>query len=120
MEAKWSPEAPKIPWDRPPTRREVWEYVEHYYKGVKSYDECIALAIRIFCGNYTRWVMVNGWEKPPNWKEGDKLVKAACPNRAMFSQADTYTAQWRGTISKLLTAWGHKPLPAPNRYEEAA
>ena len=118
-ESRWSKDAPKIPCDRPPTRRECWEYVEHYYKGVKTREDAILLAIRIFTGNYIHWVQTRGWDRQPDWTENDPIIPSACPiGRDTFSHNNGGPGKWRDHISTLLIAWGKKPLPARTRAEQ--
>jgi len=71
--------APKMPHDRPPTRAEVWAYVHHCYEAVKTHDEMVAHAKCLFVGNYVYAVNLRGWDKPPDWTEGDPAPPKRCP-----------------------------------------
>ena len=117
-ESRYSGEAPKITWERPPTRREVWAYVEHYYRGVKTREAAISLAVRLFCSNYVRWVQVNGWFRQPDWTEGDPIIREACPRGREFTHEAGGKSAWYERISELLEAWGRKPLPDRNTLLE--
>lgn len=66
---------------RPPTRREVWNYVKHWYGDLKTDDELKAFARNLFVGNYVYYVNFLGWTYPPEWVEGEPVVEAARPSR---------------------------------------
>ncbi len=70
---------PTLPHGRPPTRGEVWEYVQHWYGDLKDLDELARFAKELFIGNYVYSVNFNGWTNPPDWQEGKPVVAAACP-----------------------------------------
>lgn len=72
-------DVPALPTDRPMTRAEVWEYVQHIYEGVKTHDEQVTLAKDRWLGNYLWWVNVHGWRKQPDWTEGESVIGFACP-----------------------------------------
>ena len=83
--------APPIPLDRPPTRAEVWAYVEHLYHDLKTEDERKAFAAQMWAGNYAWWVNWNGWNKQPDWTEGDPVIPAAVPKRgSILSGSNVY------------------------------
>jgi hypothetical protein len=118
QESRWSTEAPKTPTHRPPTRAEVWAYVEHYYRGVKTKEQAIVLAIRIFTGNYIQWVQVEGWDMPPDWQEGEPIVFEARPKGRPFDHNVSQPSKWRDQINALLMAQGKRPLPARSHSEQ--
>ncbi len=74
--------APAIPSDRPPTRAEVWAYVEHMYGDLKSETELKGFAAQMWAGNYVRWVNFEGWDKQPDWTEGDPVIRGAVPKQS--------------------------------------
>ena len=117
----WNPTAPKLPWHRPPTRAEVWAYVEHYYRGVKTKENAVVLAVRLFTGNYIHWVQTTGWDMPPDWQEGEKIVFEARPKGRPFDHNVSSPGKWRDQIDALLRAGGKRPLPprsVPEKPEE--
>ena len=75
------PDKPALPFGRPPTRKEVWDYCVYWYGDLKDEDELRAWAKEHFVGNYVYAVNFNGWTKPPDWKEGEPVVAEACPRR---------------------------------------
>lgn len=79
---------PDFPTDRPPTRAEVWEYVQHYYHDLKSEREMKAYAAQCWAGNYVYWVNFHGWDKQPDWKPGDPVIPAGVPGRGDIKSGD--------------------------------
>jgi hypothetical protein len=74
--------APPMPFDRPPTRAEVWAHVQHYYSGGdKTEAQLQAMARDRWAGNYVYWVNFNGWKKQPDWTEGDPVIEAGVPTK---------------------------------------
>ena len=121
QETRWRVDAPKLVWHRPPTRAEVWAYVEHYYRGVRTKEQAIVLAVRIFTGNYIHWVQTTGWNMPPDWQEGEPIVFEGRPKGRPFDHNVSQPSKWRDQINVLLTASGKRPLPprtVPEQKEE--
>ena len=104
---------------RPPTRAEVWAYVSHYFRGVKTHEECVAYAIHVFVGTYVYNVNVYGWALPPDCSEGEPVVREACPPRPL-EHLPGPGGFIRDTVSHLLVRAGKRPLPPITRLEEAA
>ena len=71
--------APRLPTDRPPTRREVWERLNHLYYDLKTPAQIATLAKGTWLFAYVWAVNLRGWDKPPDWQEGQAVVAAACP-----------------------------------------
>lgn len=71
--------APEMPQGRPPTRAEVLAYCQHYYAGLKTDDEIVAMARDKWAWNYIYAVNFRQWDKQPDWVEGDPVVKAGVP-----------------------------------------
>lgn len=89
MEKKFVPDhrfegAPKLPWDRPPTRNEVWAHATHYFADIKTPDELKDFARNLWIGNYVFWVNVRGWRRQPDWSEGEAVFEGACPTGPIF------------------------------------
>ena len=73
--------APAMPFDRPATRAEVWAYVEHMYHDLKPEAERKAFASQSWAFDYVWWVNWRGWDKQPDWTEGDPVIAGAVPER---------------------------------------
>jgi hypothetical protein len=73
--------SPPFPGGRPPTRRECYEYVKHNYSYCWGEEKIVAHAKACFIGNYVYYVNFNGWDKPPDWVEGDPVIPEACPKK---------------------------------------
>jgi hypothetical protein len=72
-----------LPVDRPYTREETLRYVVAHYvePGLKDEAKAKLYAKQLWIGNYVYAVNFNGWDKPPDWQEGEPVVDAACPKR---------------------------------------
>lgn len=71
--------APELPHDRPPTRREVWEYYSFIFRNHRSTEE-----IKDYCRNYwvekyTYWFGIYNWRKQPDWVPGQPVIPEAVP-----------------------------------------
>lgn len=84
-----------MPFDRPPTRAEVWEYAVHWYADLKTEQELKDFARTAWVGNYVTWVNRYGWRNPPDWKEGDDVVREACPTGPILPE------QWQRVTYEL-------------------
>lgn len=78
---------PPMPTDRPATRAEVWAYAHHFYAALKTEDDLRAWSKKMFVDNYIQAVNFNGWLNPPDWKEGEPVVPAACPTKPFLAGA---------------------------------
>ena len=72
--------APPVPFDRPPTKAEVWAYMTHVYSKLMDGGELRRRAREKWAGNYVYCVNIRGWNKQPDWVEGEAVIEAACPN----------------------------------------
>lgn len=72
-------QAPLLPADRPPTRREVWDREFALYHDIKTHDEMAARARTAWAYAYTRWFNTKGWRKQPDWVEGDPVFEDCVP-----------------------------------------
>lgn len=61
---------PKLPRNRPPTKREALLHVQHQYEGFWDEERIVIFAIELYVGSYRRWVNEQGWRKPPEWVRG--------------------------------------------------
>lgn len=61
---------PKLPPNRPPTKREALTYTEHRFAAYWDSERCVIFAIELYVGSYRRWVNDQGWRKPPEWTKG--------------------------------------------------
>ena len=91
--------APKLPLDRPPTRAEVWAHYHHIYFDLKGHkpnglctDSCLRTAgneLEDECRSMWAWMYVSrlrkGWDKPPDWQEGDPFTPGLVPAASEFS-----------------------------------
>ena len=68
---------------RPPTKREVWARVHHVYHGLLSQEELVEYARCRWAWDYAAWVNFRGWDKHPDWVEGDTVIAEAVPERPM-------------------------------------
>lgn len=72
-------EAAPLPFDRPPTRDEVWQYVKTVYEGLKTMEEMIEYARTRWVSNYVYWRCICAWDKHPDWTDGDPVIADAVP-----------------------------------------
>jgi len=74
---------PKKPVGRPCTKKEMWERVNHCYHDLLPKDDLIDYARNRWAWDYAAWVNFRGWQKHPDWVEGDTVIAAAVPERPM-------------------------------------
>jgi hypothetical protein len=111
-------ELARLPAGRPPTRHEVWRWVKHLYRGVKTKQQAERFALHWYVGDYVWWVAIKGWDKPPDWVEGEVIPNRDClPARSRFSH-DRGSHLWRDEVSRLLVAFGRRPLPPRSALPE--
>lgn len=69
---------PWMPANRPPTKKEVWEWCQHHFH---SFDvgELAGLAQRIWAWAFTHHVNNDDWDRPPDWTPGDPICAWAIP-----------------------------------------
>lgn len=79
--------APPLPTGRPPTKLEVWEHYSHIYNGRKSATELKTFCRGAWAWLYLEYVNFKGWQKHPDWVEGDVVIDAAVPRAAFQSGA---------------------------------
>lgn len=90
--------APKLPPGRPPTRREVWARYHFIFfdrKGHKATTGCKPTCLHDDAGELERYCrgawawhyislfIFKGWDKQPDWVEGDPVIPAAVPSRSL-------------------------------------
>lgn len=75
--------APRYPTDRPPTRKEVWEYNQHFFPH-RSREELAGKAKWDWLYAYVYFVNMRDWRMPPDWVQGDSAPPAACPKGPIF------------------------------------
>lgn len=88
--------APTLSFDRPPTKAEVWEYVKHVYGDVRAEDELKKLARDKWATNFMFAVNHRGWDKHPDWVEGQPVIREAVRTEPFWSGAD-----WTREIERL-------------------
>ena len=114
--------APKLPLHRPPTRAEVWKHYHAIYfdlKGHKANGLCDVRCCRKDegdleqqCAEMWAWLYVNalrnGWDKQPDWKEGDEVKTVSVPTNAYkeFTVSNTY--QWPTLLRLYMRRGGDK------------
>lgn len=69
--------APKMPDDRPATKQEIWDWVQHVYSCLYDTPELQKLAQQKWAWDYVSWVNFRGWTKHPDWLPGDPVVSEA-------------------------------------------
>lgn len=74
---------PPLPEGRPPTKKETWERVTHVYHDMMSKEDLIDYARNRWAWDYAAWVNFKGWQKHPDWVEGDDVIEKAVPERPM-------------------------------------
>lgn len=88
--------APVLTCDRPPTKAEVWEYVKHVYGATKTDDELKKTAREKWASNFMFAVNHRGWDKHPDWVEGQPVIREATRTEPFWSGAD-----WTREIERL-------------------
>lgn len=71
--------APPLKHYPPPTRRQVYDYFNHLYYDLKTQAQIATLAKGTWLFDYVWAVNLRGWDKPPDWQEGQPVIAAACP-----------------------------------------
>lgn len=89
--------APPLPTHRPITKREAWEHYHAVYFDFKGHRQTSACQpscnhrnpgeLEAFCRDAWVWDYVSrfvgagkGWDKQPDWKDGDPIVPEAVPD----------------------------------------
>jgi hypothetical protein len=107
--------APRLPANRPPTRREVWDRCHALYfdrKRHKARPDCTERCLtderggelESFCRDGWVWYYVsafnfNGWRKQPDWVEGDPVIEQAVPFRQFEVEQQS---KWAETVYSCL------------------
>lgn len=66
-----------LPLHRPPTKRECWEHWKEYFGPDKDPDYVIGFARKWWWQSYTTAVCITGWDKHPDWTEGEPVIPEA-------------------------------------------
>jgi hypothetical protein len=99
------PKVPALPTERPPTRREVWEHYHGIYFDFKGHSRsplctprCLhneTRELESYCRDAWAWGYIQrfvsgmkGWDKQPDWVEGDPVIPAAVPDVSAFLSGD--------------------------------
>lgn len=92
-------QAPPLPTDRPATRAEVWEHFHFQFFDIKNHKATPSCTnacrteqqgeLEAFCRDAWAWyyihkVVFRGWDKQPDWKEGDPVIPEAVPKPDAF------------------------------------
>jgi hypothetical protein len=116
--------APSFPTDRPPTRREVWaryHYIFFDRKGHKVTPSCKPTCLHTdegelegYCRGAWAWDYVSrflfrGWDKQPDWVEGDPVIPAAVPSRDPHPFTPGNWGACMKTVYELLETASRKP-----------
>jgi hypothetical protein len=72
-------DAPELPNDRPPTRRECFDHYKHIFRGVKSEQEITRFAADQWAWIYVRFVNGRGWRHQPDWMPGEPVLDIGVP-----------------------------------------
>lgn len=109
--------APAFPLDRPPTRAEVWAHYHHIYFDFKGHrpntlctDACIRTEgneLEVEAAEAWAWWYItrlrNGWNKQPDWKEGDPVIPAAVPNNPYETFTVANSFKWPEILRSYIT-----------------
>ena len=76
-------QAPPLPSDRPPTRKEVWDHFSFIFPERERDD------LAVYCREAWVWYYVEaynfrGWRKQPDWTEEDPVIDAAVPTEPFY------------------------------------
>jgi hypothetical protein len=108
--------APSLPTDRPPTRAEVWAHYHHIYfdfKGHRPNGICTPTCLRtdgneleVEAAEMWAWRYVvalrNGWDKQPDWKEGDEVIPAGVPNNPYETFTVANSFKWADILKSYM------------------
>lgn len=86
-------ECPRMPADRPATKREALAYVEHRYAAHRPRRWVLQEAIGRYVWSYVSWVNTRGWRKPPEWTGGRVRACDLRPASKAFFPEDA--SKWR-------------------------
>jgi hypothetical protein len=74
-----SMDAPMLPTNRPPTKREVWDRYSYIYGEIKGEDELRRFCRDAWAWHYVSWFNFKAWRKHPDWVDGDAVIYDALP-----------------------------------------
>jgi hypothetical protein len=69
--------APKLPTDRPATKKEVWARYHFIYHDIKSPDDLASYCRDAWVWYFVEAVNFHQWRKQPDWVEGDPVIDEA-------------------------------------------
>lgn len=99
---------PTRPRSRPVSLVEELRIWRHHYRNDWTEQRIRSFAVAAFCSEYRRWVIWNGWRKPPNWIEGTVPYSRLWPKGRPFL-LDTYH-QWRRNMAEKYAEGGEEDV----------
>lgn len=76
-----SMDAPMLPTNRPPTKKEVWDRFNFIYQDIKEHGDLARFCRNWWCWAYVDWVNRKAWRKQPDWVDGDTVIYEAVPSK---------------------------------------
>lgn len=78
-------QAPPLPEHRPPTKKEVWTRMSFIYHDLKDDSNLKRFCREWWAGMYLGYVNFRGWDKHPDWVDGEPVIPEAVPAKPFES-----------------------------------
>lgn len=69
--------APKLPTDRPATKKEVWERYHFIYHDIKTPEALASYCRDAWVWFFVEYVNFKQWRKHPDWLDGEDVIEEA-------------------------------------------